>query len=357
MADVSGTGGGTGEPGSGSASPLPSSALTGPGGAPWSGVGARADGAAPVPSSGRSDAQIPPAGLAEAESPDVADLHEYSMSLGVDADQDEDLLWVVQEAFDAPLRGSWAEYTNAEGRVYYFHEASSKSTWEHPMDGVYRELLGVVRKVRAEAPIEQEKKRVALIREHLQEVHRRAKGELQVWSGPYASEEGDYYYNEGLKASTWECPVAGWERELALRHAVLSRCLLPGRAGPAGGAAGAGRGGGTAAGSSSPAGGAVSLAEHPELLQALKLPLALGLARRESHSGDAPEPSTTRSFYTARSVASTTRSSRSKRGIRAPRDRGEERSSRASRPARERKSSEEQAEAPAPAPRVFHTVD
>ena len=43
--------------------------------------------------------------------------------LGVDLQQHSDLLWVVQEAFNAPLPLSWTEYTDDEGRVYFFNQA------------------------------------------------------------------------------------------------------------------------------------------------------------------------------------------------------------------------------------------
>lgn len=153
------------------------------------------------------------------------DLAEYARSLGVDPDRDEDLLWVVQEAFDAPLPGSWAEYTDESGRVFYFNEASSQSTWEHPMDRVYRELLEIVFRVRGERLGAAEVRDA--VTNHLREVHQQALAEIAGWSGPYPSDMGqEYYYNEASKVSAWENPVAEWERELASRYEVLHRCLL-----------------------------------------------------------------------------------------------------------------------------------
>merc|ERR1740129_2078048 len=86
-------------------------------------------------------------------------------------------------------------------------------------------------RVRGMKPQAGEAQRVEVMRDHLREVHQRAKAELAGWSGPYAAEQGDYFYNEMLKASSWESPVAEWETELATRHAVLSRCLLQEQAG------------------------------------------------------------------------------------------------------------------------------
>lgn len=255
------------------------------------------DGASPAVSS----AVAPTVELSEAPLEQAADLCEYGRSLGVDVDCDEDLAAVVQEAFHAPLPKSWTEYTDDTGRVYYYNEASNQSAWEHPMDAVYRELLSLINKIRAEQPPISEASRISLIHEHLQEVHQRALGALSWWSGPYSSEQGDYYYNETLKASTWECPVTEWENEISIRHAVLSRCLVPGRRGGAFGSAL-----GNINEGSTGHGGAPR-----DILSILKLPL--NLVRRE-HPGDTPEtPSTTRSFHTARSACSTTRSKRSGR--------------------------------------------
>jgi len=232
-----------------------------------------------------------------------ADLHEYGLSLGVDLDVEgeEDMLWVVQEAFNAPLPSSWTEYMDDSGRAYYVKEGSSQSTWEHPMDEVYRQLLLLIKEVRTQSPVPSESERTEVVRDHLKQVHQRAKSELAGWSGPYSSEQGDYYYNEVLKVSTWECPVTAWETELATRHAVLSKYLLPEQA---------------ARGSlsSSEGGPGVDGAGRPQvdLLQALRLQLG-NLQRDGLTPEDAPLPSASRSFHTARSGCSS-RSGRSRKG-------------------------------------------
>lgn len=230
---------------------------------------------------------------------DDADLREYGEGLGVDAEPDSDLLWVVQEAFNAPLPTSWSEHTDDEGRVYFFHTLSGESAWEHPMDAVYRELIGLVKLPRwTELPMPTEAERGVFVRDHLGQVHQRALEAIEGWSGPYSSEVGEFYYSEALKVSTWECPIAEWEHELVLRHHVLCRCLLPER---------------TVVG----ADGSVEPLPAPgvetsgsDLLAALQLPL--GLVKRVVDDLQ-PETPSSRSFHTARSCASTTRSLHSNR--------------------------------------------
>jgi len=307
-----------------------------------------ADSAAVVPSSDISVSEtVAPEGgeLPVRALREDADLCEYAKTLGIDSAQDEDLLWVAQQAFNARLPGSWVEFADETGRVYYFHEASNKTTWEHPMDEVFRELLAIVRQTRIVAGAS-EAQRLAAIREHLQQVHARALEELKVWSGPYASDQGEYYYNDELKASAWESPVTALQDELAVRHDVLTRCLLH-----------------------DPAAAAAALVGGPVpnagvgLLEQLRLPL--GLVRRESTPGEVPlTPSTSRTFYTARSACS----SRSKHSVVSDRSKrsGHKKEHREHRSSRSR-SDRAQEPVPAPAapahapdqrqPSVFQAVD
>ena len=46
------------------------------------------------------------------------------MSLGVDLEEDEHLMSLVQEAFEAPLPSSWTEYMDESNRAYYVKESS-----------------------------------------------------------------------------------------------------------------------------------------------------------------------------------------------------------------------------------------
>ncbi|CAE8593442.1 unnamed protein product, partial [Polarella glacialis] len=103
-------------------------------------------------------------------------------------------------AFNAQLPDCWTEHLDDEGRIYFFNESSNQSTWEHPMDSVYRELLSIVQRAREADVVSSEEACAAVVRAHLQEVHQRAVRALEDWSGPYASEdEGEYYYNKRLK--------------------------------------------------------------------------------------------------------------------------------------------------------------
>mmetsp|Transcript_76877 Transcript_76877/g.148525 ORF Transcript_76877/g.148525 Transcript_76877/m.148525 type:complete len:347 (+) Transcript_76877:127-1167(+) len=162
-----------------------------------------------------------------------ADLREYGKTLCVDVDNDDDLVWLVQEAFVAELPQSWTEHLNEDGRVYFYNQLTQVSSWSHPMDSVFRELVRLVKELRAEQQIASQTKELEALEAHLQVVRERAMADLDGWSGPYASEEGPYYYNAALGASVWKNPVDEWQVELELRERVLRRCFCTNRSTPA----------------------------------------------------------------------------------------------------------------------------
>lgn len=232
----------------------------------------------------------------------------YSKSLGADL-REPDMAWLVREAFDSALPSSWTEHVDAEGRVYFHNQVTNESTWLHPMDEVYKQLISTILSVRSTTPSADFERRSRLVRTHLLEVHERALAQLARWSGPYKSEAGQYYYNESMQLSTWFSPIEEWEYELAIRHSVLHRCLLAGHApnseeAPQDGLSG------------------------DDILEVPLLKLPTGLARREEDQNSA------RSFYTARESSRSGCSARSLGG------------SEASPPARARKMSPTQPVSP-----------
>lgn len=213
--------------------------------------------------------------------PEQVDLRGYGKSIGVDLDIDQDLQWVVEEAFAASLPGNWIEYADSEGRVYFFNQVTEETSWFHPMDSVFRELLALIKKLRAESPPAPEASRLQAIHEHLLEVHERARSHLDGWSGPYSSEAGPYFFSEKYNASTWYSPIDQWQVELALRHRVLQRGLLLDWHSAA----------------SSLTSDTDQLVELPHLTLGLERPSLRGAAERPR------SPSSARSFLSARSVS------------------------------------------------------
>ena len=73
--------------------------------------------------------------------PTTLEIHEYARFLGMDPDEDKDLLWIAKESLKAPLPENWKPCQTEEGDIYYFNFKSGESLWDHPCDNHYRELF------------------------------------------------------------------------------------------------------------------------------------------------------------------------------------------------------------------------
>jgi len=165
----------------------------------------------------------------EVDAANEAELKQYARKeLSLDLDGSEaDLSWLAWEAFVATPPEGWTEHVDKAGRVFFYSQQTNESRWSHPGDEVFRDLVNVVKTTRKQRPLPSEKQRSRVLQEHLLEMYKRAEEDLKGWSGPHEAEDGgQYFYSSVLKQSTWEHPHERWERELALRNAVLHRCLM-----------------------------------------------------------------------------------------------------------------------------------
>lgn len=54
--------------------------------------------------------------------------------------EDEPLLWIAAEAYDAPLPENWTEHFDWQGKVYFFCKETDTVSRDHPLDEFYRQL-------------------------------------------------------------------------------------------------------------------------------------------------------------------------------------------------------------------------
>ena len=66
-----------------------------------------------------------------------------SSSSNVDNGTNESLLKIVQQAYVAPLPPNWEEYADDQGRIYFYNHVTEISSWAHPSDRTYKELIQV----------------------------------------------------------------------------------------------------------------------------------------------------------------------------------------------------------------------
>eukprot|EP00899_Mesostigma_viride_P016433 jgi/Mesvir1/24791/Mv22043-RA.1 len=83
------------------------------------------------------------------EPPDPADILQMALHLQMDATADPHLMWIAEEAYDAPLPEPWTEHYDEDGMVYFFNQEARVVSRDHPLDDFYRELYMVYRRMGA----------------------------------------------------------------------------------------------------------------------------------------------------------------------------------------------------------------
>ncbi|XP_027737144.1 centrosomal protein of 164 kDa [Empidonax traillii] len=91
--------------------------------------------------------------------PDEQEIQNFAPIIGIDPEKESELLWLARECLVAPLPPDWKPCQDTTGDVYYFNFATGQSTWEHPCDEHYRQLVIREReKLLAQGGLRKEKK-------------------------------------------------------------------------------------------------------------------------------------------------------------------------------------------------------
>jgi len=160
----------------------------------------------------------------------------FGEKLGVDTTIEPHLRWLVEEAYSSPVPQGWRACDDEEGNTYYYHELTGETTWEHPTDKTYREVLRVIRTLEAEVVAMPPKspstkiKMMEIIGEHLHEMQVQATTALEQWSGPHDAGDGlsQFYHNIATGRSTWYSPRFEWEHDIFLQYSLLHRFVSQG---------------------------------------------------------------------------------------------------------------------------------
>eukprot|EP00879_Flechtneria_rotunda_P019310 GHRR01020280.1.p1 GENE.GHRR01020280.1~~GHRR01020280.1.p1 ORF type:complete len:1326 (+),score=682.05 GHRR01020280.1:480-4457(+) len=77
--------------------------------------------------------------------PTDAEITEYAKWLGIDLENEQDLLWIAREGLKAPLPVDWKPCQAPSKEIYYFNFATGESIWDHPCDDHFRRLYQQVK--------------------------------------------------------------------------------------------------------------------------------------------------------------------------------------------------------------------
>lgn len=65
---------------------------------------------------------------------------DYARYLGMDPNEDKDLLYIAKEGLKAPLPQAWKPIKTRAGEIYYYNFDTQQSQWEHPCDEHYKKV-------------------------------------------------------------------------------------------------------------------------------------------------------------------------------------------------------------------------
>ncbi|XP_015417949.1 PREDICTED: centrosomal protein of 164 kDa [Myotis davidii] len=73
--------------------------------------------------------------------PSEQEIFDFAREIGIDPIKEPELMWLAREGIVAPLPHQWKPCQDITGDIYYFNFANGQSTWDHPCDGHYRNLV------------------------------------------------------------------------------------------------------------------------------------------------------------------------------------------------------------------------
>ncbi|NXS41568.1 CE164 protein, partial [Balaeniceps rex] len=73
--------------------------------------------------------------------PSEQEIQDFAREIGIDPEKEPELIWLAREGIVAPLPAEWKPCQDITGDIYYFNFANGQSTWDHPCDDRYRELV------------------------------------------------------------------------------------------------------------------------------------------------------------------------------------------------------------------------
>ncbi|KPA85169.1 hypothetical protein ABB37_01542 [Leptomonas pyrrhocoris] len=71
--------------------------------------------------------------------PTEEEVLEFADWIGMHLPEDAEYLWLAREGLKTPLPKEWKPCSTNDGEVYYFNFKTGESSWDHPMDSLFRQ--------------------------------------------------------------------------------------------------------------------------------------------------------------------------------------------------------------------------
>jgi len=129
----------------------------------------------------------------------VLEMLSYVHSLGIDHVREADMVWIAEEAYNAPLPPGWTEHVDANGRTYFYNTNLRESLWKHPMDQEFVEIANYWRRALKDGGFWD-------IDEELAEMEEKIRANLANWMELYDDSGQKFYFNRKTEESLFDDP-------------------------------------------------------------------------------------------------------------------------------------------------------
>ena len=124
-------------------------------------------------------------------------MSEYARYIGIDPAVDHDLLWIAEEALEAPLPSEWTEHFDSSDRVYYYNETTKGTSLTHPLENLYRDAYKTIVHFRGAMSPQDRVDELLKLQQECQQMEREVQDECTAWT-EHTNEKGKlFYYNKG----------------------------------------------------------------------------------------------------------------------------------------------------------------
>lgn len=147
---------------------------------------------------------------------DSVEMYSFVQSMGIDPVKESEMVWIAEEALDVQLPDGWAEHVDDRGRPYFFNEYTAESSWQHPMDDVFHDLVEYFR-------IVQEAGGFWLVEDRLAEEEERIRTDLADWQELFDEHGNKFYYNRQTEDSRVDDPRAATYHRLYTRIKLVQK--------------------------------------------------------------------------------------------------------------------------------------
>ena len=124
-------------------------------------------------------------------------MSEYARYLGIDPAVDHDLLWIAEEALEAPLPSEWTEHFDSSDRVYYYNETTKGTSLTHPLENLYRDAYKTIVHFRGAMSPQDRLDKLHELQQECQQMESEVQDGCTAWTEHTTDEGKLFYYNKG----------------------------------------------------------------------------------------------------------------------------------------------------------------